>query len=91
MSTLKRSCKKNRNYISEEALIFPYNSSVKTNLFQQIWAMADDGTIGQIVHTLKGHEDSVRTCRFSPDSKYLATGDDQGFIKVSVTERYCNG
>ena len=36
-------------------------------------------------------EDSVRTCHFSPDSKYLATGDDQGCIKVSLTEGYCNG
>ena len=53
--------------------------------------MADDGTIGQIVYTLKGHEDSVRTCRFSPDSKYLATGDDQGFIKVNLTQRYFKG
>ena len=44
--------------------------------------MADDGTIGQIVHTLKGHK--TYTCCFSPDSKYLATGDDKGFIKVNV-------
>ena len=46
--------------------------------------MADDGTIGQIVHTLKGHKNYVETCCFSPDSKYLATGGVQGFIKVNV-------
>lgn len=36
----------------------------------------------QFVHALVGHQECVRSCRFSWDSRRLATGDDNGEIRV---------
>ncbi|TMS02559.1 Apoptotic protease-activating factor 1 [Larimichthys crocea] len=36
----------------------------------------------QCVHILSGHLDCVRSCRFSWDSRRLATGDDNGEIRL---------
>lgn len=38
----------------------------------------------QCVHMLKGHQECVRSCRFSWDSRRVATGDDNGEIRVSL-------
>ncbi|PIK57252.1 putative apoptotic protease-activating factor 1 [Apostichopus japonicus] len=32
------------------------------------------------IHTLSEHDELVRSCKFSPDSSILATGDDSGII-----------
>uniref|UniRef100_A0A671VQ17 Apoptotic peptidase activating factor 1 n=1 Tax=Sparus aurata TaxID=8175 RepID=A0A671VQ17_SPAAU len=36
----------------------------------------------ECVHAFKGHQDCVRSCRFSWDSRRLATGDDNGEIRL---------
>uniref|UniRef100_A0A8C5N8Q5 Apoptotic protease-activating factor 1 n=1 Tax=Gouania willdenowi TaxID=441366 RepID=A0A8C5N8Q5_GOUWI len=39
-------------------------------------------TIDTFHHTLSGHQDCVRSCRFSWDGQRLATGDDNGEIRL---------
>ncbi|MFC1842939.1 WD40 repeat domain-containing protein [Candidatus Dependentiae bacterium] len=45
---------------------------------------------GEIIKTLKGHKKSVDSVVFSPDGKYLASGDLAGIVKIWDTEKWEN-
>ena len=41
-----------------------------------------DAKDGHLISTLEGHQDCVRTCKFSPNGRHIASGDDEGLIKL---------
>jgi WD40 repeat protein len=55
---------------------------------QTIASWRDDNTIklwsreGELLHTLKGHQDSVLSVAFSPDGQTIASGSDDNTIKL---------
>lgn len=53
-------------------------------LFPKVWS----STSWEMTFLLKGHKDCVRSCRFSWDNKRLATGDDNGEIRVNKILNY---
>uniref|UniRef100_A0A671L6Y4 Apoptotic protease-activating factor 1 n=1 Tax=Sinocyclocheilus anshuiensis TaxID=1608454 RepID=A0A671L6Y4_9TELE len=48
----------------------------------RLFATTSADRTAKITFLLKGHEDCVRSCRFSWDNKRLATGDDNGEIRL---------
>ena len=44
----------------------------------KIW----DSAGAELLHTLSGHEQPIRQLAFSPDGKWLASGDDSGSIRL---------
>uniref|UniRef100_A0A4W6E9P2 Apoptotic protease-activating factor 1 n=1 Tax=Lates calcarifer TaxID=8187 RepID=A0A4W6E9P2_LATCA len=67
-------------HVSPDGCFFATTSADKT---AKLWHCES----WQCVHTLSGHQDCVRSCRFSWDSRRLATGDDNGEIRLwSVKE-----
>ncbi|KAG9345687.1 hypothetical protein JZ751_008831, partial [Albula glossodonta] len=55
-------------------------STVSADVTAKIWSCESWACL----HVLNGHQDCVRSCCFSWDSKSLATGDDNGEIRVSA-------
>ncbi|XP_035535114.1 apoptotic protease-activating factor 1 isoform X1 [Morone saxatilis] len=62
-------------HVSPDGCLFATTSADKT---AKLWHCES----WQCVHTLSGHQDCVRSCRFSWDSRRLATGDDNGEIRI---------
>uniref|UniRef100_A0A665WHE2 Apoptotic protease-activating factor 1 n=1 Tax=Echeneis naucrates TaxID=173247 RepID=A0A665WHE2_ECHNA len=67
-------------HVSPDGCFFATTSADKTVKVQLSW---------QCVHTLSGHQDCVRSCRFSWDSRCLATGDDNGEIRLWSVKEGC--
>uniref|UniRef100_A0A8C4IU95 Apoptotic protease-activating factor 1 n=1 Tax=Dicentrarchus labrax TaxID=13489 RepID=A0A8C4IU95_DICLA len=61
-------------HVSPDGCLFATTSADKTAKVQHLHTYC--------VHTLSGHQDCVRSCRFSWDSRRLATGDDNGEIRI---------
>lgn len=49
----------------------------------QLWDIRRKGCI----YTYKGHTNSVNSLKFSPDGKWIATGGEDGLVKVCS---YCS-
>ncbi|XP_016118095.1 apoptotic protease-activating factor 1-like [Sinocyclocheilus grahami] len=61
--------------VSSDGCLFATTSADRT---AKVWSSAS----WEMTFLLKGHEDCVRSCRFSWDNKRLATGDDNGEIRL---------
>uniref|UniRef100_A0A8C6NTZ7 Apoptotic peptidase activating factor 1 n=1 Tax=Nothobranchius furzeri TaxID=105023 RepID=A0A8C6NTZ7_NOTFU len=64
-------------HVSPDRCLFATTSADKT---AKLWSIPS----WQCTHTLRGHQECVRSCRFSWDSRRLATGDDNGEIRVRI-------
>uniref|UniRef100_A0A8C2IFC3 Apoptotic peptidase activating factor 1 n=1 Tax=Cyprinus carpio TaxID=7962 RepID=A0A8C2IFC3_CYPCA len=61
--------------VSSDRHLFATTSADRT---AKVWSNAS----WEMTFLLKGHKDCVRSCRFSWDNKRLATGDDNGEIRL---------
>ncbi len=46
-------------------------------------ALFSDPATGKIIHTIDGHENWVRSIKFSPDGQFVLTGDERGNVRIT--------
>ncbi|KAL7928277.1 WD40-repeat-containing domain protein [Trichoderma chlorosporum] len=73
--------------INNTLLFHPSESKLQEPFMKQRWPhLVASSTLtnfwSPIIHTLRGHTDYVRTCAYSHDGKLLASGSDDGSVRI---------